>query len=259
MPRTRTPNRRATTACATSCTARQAKNATPVTARHRQPLGKRKLGERRTELLGDGPHDESEDGEPRDVDPQWDPREGPGPEAEATHASSLRRVRREPGRTYGSLRRTGPGGEGHVDRPVAAVDAHDLHRDLLAGLQTVKDPCRRRRRWRPSVPSMPTMTSPVPMPAACAGPSFGVSTTYAPCSTVSPSWNARSDVTGSVITPEVGGRRRAGSASALRDRVLHGIDRDREPDVLGVVVARGVDADDLPLHVHERAARSCRG
>ena len=131
--------------------------------------------------------------------------------------------------------------------------ADDADVDDVAGCEGVEDTRRGPRRRRSRSPSISTITSPSRMPASAAGPFASVARTSAPCSTGRSSWNARSDVTLRVEMPRyaVGSQR---VRDRRTDRRLHGVDRDREADVLGVVAARGVDPHHATRHVDQRPA-----
>ena len=167
--------------------------------------------------------------------------------ARLAHAARRHRVR--------GCRRARARGERHVDRPRRRRRAPRSRagRDLRG---------RGRRGSSPScsgsvtaVPSTETITSPWSMPAATAGPSRSVPDDVDALVDVErSSWNARSAVIGWVCTPRYPVAASGSTIDAL-DRVLHEVDLDRERDVLGGVVAGGVDADHTSAHVDERSAR----
>ena len=110
-----------------------------------------------------------------------------------------------------------------------------------------------------SWPSTATITSPSSIPAAPAGPSVVVATDVG--ALIDGEVLLDRQVAVDVVASRPPGRRcgASGSLSAMDDRVLRRVDRDREPDVLGLIVAGGVDADHPALHVDAAGRPSSRG
>ena len=98
---------------------------------------------------------------------------------------------------------------------------------------------------RTARPSTETITSPSPMPTRRRARRRACPPRRRRLSTERSCWNRRSAVIACGRDPEVAGRGKRVVDRGL-DRVAHEVDLDREPDVLRLVVAGGVDADDRP-------------
>ena len=150
-----------------------------------------------------------------------------------------------------------------------AASSATRQRRLLAGAHDADAArCRRspwwqsgsRRRWgpRPRCPSMAMIRSLVLSPARAAGLAGVTLATSAPAGRLRPRLSAISGVTACSLAPEPRPLDRGAAALRRGDHHLHHVGGNGEADALRAARARedrGVDADEPPAEIDQRAAR----